>query len=239
MERVASRSRVPGHPPPPAAPAIAAPSELRRRATALLDQQLWCWGRDVARPEGNILLGLGMCRYRAPDGRGTAYTGRVAGDGVVWLWGFGLLYCRPGVGGVFLRRYGFEPVLVGEPRHPVHTPERLGPFVRPVTGGERAAARELLRAATGWAAGYEHWVAETFGSGYRHASLASRGKPPAVPAKQMAGEWEHLAKKSIRLADPPPPPRGPWGPLFTALRITGRPRAVRTAPGASPRFATA
>lgn len=24
---------------------------LRRRATGLLDQQLWCWGRDIVRPD--------------------------------------------------------------------------------------------------------------------------------------------------------------------------------------------
>lgn len=195
-------------------------TDLRRRAVALLDQQLWCWGRDVARQEGNVLLDLGMCRYRSADPGldRTAYTGRVAGEGVVWLWGFGLVYCLPDQGGVFLRRYGFDPLLVPEPRHPVHTPEHLAPLVRPNTARQRAGAGELVRAAAAWVAGYEHWVAETLGTAYREATLAARDEPPVIPAKVMAGAWEHLAKKSGRLSDTAPSPRGPWGPVLTALR---------------------
>lgn len=195
-------------------------TDLRRRAVVLLDQQLWCWGRDVARPEGNVLLGLGMCRYRStePGLDRTAYTGRVAGDGVVWLWGFGLLFCLPDIGGVFLRRYGFDPVLVTEPQRPVHALEHLGRFVRPTSARQLATAEALVRAAAGWVAGYEHWIAETFGTSYREATLAARDKPPAIPAKEMARAWEHLAKKSVRLSAPAPSPRGPWAQLLATLR---------------------
>lgn len=123
-------------------------TDLRRLAVALLDQQLWCLGRDVTRIGGNVLAELGMCRYRSQDGRGsTAYTGRVARDGVVWLWGFGLLYWQPDRGGMFLRRYGFDPVLVAEPKNPVHRPEYLAPFTRPNSARQRATASDLVRSA--------------------------------------------------------------------------------------------
>ncbi|HEY1189359.1 MAG TPA: hypothetical protein VGE74_17025 [Gemmata sp.] len=193
-------------------------ADLRRRAAALLDQQLWCWGRDVARPEGNVLLGLGMCRYRATGARGgTAYTGRVAGDGVVWLWGFGLLYGLPDLGGVFLRRNGFEPLLLDRPPgRPVHRPEHVGPCARPVTARQRATAGTLVRAAADWIAGYEHWVAETFGAAYREATLAARDRAPAVPGPVMAKAWEHLAKKAPRLA-PQTQPDGARGALLASL----------------------
>jgi hypothetical protein len=128
------------------------------------------------------------------------------------------VYCLPEHGGVFLRRYGFDPVLVAEPQNPVHRPEELAPFARPNTARQRATAIELVRAAAEWAAGYEHWVAETFGTAYREGTLAARDKPPAVPAKDMARAWENLAKKSVRLSDPAPSPRGPWGPLLATLR---------------------
>lgn len=205
-------------------------TDLRRLAVALLDQQLWCWGRDIARPEGNILLGFGMCRYRSsePGPDRTAYTGRVAGDGVVWLWGFGLVYCLPDLGGVFLRRYGFDPVLVAEPRHPVHRPEHLAPFVRPTTARQRANAWKLVRAAAGWIAGYEHWVAETFGTAYREGTLAARDKPPVVAAKEMAQSWEQLAKKSVRLSNLVPSHRGPWGQLLASLHTPAVAIASRT-----------
>jgi hypothetical protein len=195
-------------------------TDFHRRAVALLDQQLWCWGRDVARPAGNILLGLGMCRYRSnePGPDRTAYTGRVAGDGVVWLWGFGMVYYLPGRGGVFLRRNGFDPVLVTEPDRPVHLPEHLGPFVRPATARHRGVVRELVRDAAMWIAGYEHWVAENLGTAYRAATLAARDKTSAFPAREMARAWEHLAKKSVRLSDPEPSQLGPWAHLHAVLR---------------------
>lgn len=179
---------------------------LRRKAVALLDQQLWCWGRDVCRPEGNLLLDLGMCRYRSPvpGNDRTAYTGRVPGDGVVWLWGFGLAYWRPDVGGVFLKRSGFDPLLMPQPLdRPAHSPDELSPWlVRPTTAALRATAAAAVRAAAGWVAGYEHWVGENFGIGYRRAALAARDTPPAVPAREMARAWENLEKKAGRLSAP-------------------------------------
>ena len=200
-------------------------TDLRRRAVALLDQQLWCWGRDVARPEGNVLLGLGMCRYRStePGLDRTAYTGRVAGDGVVWLWGFGLLFCLPDIGGVFLRRYGFDPVLVTELQRPVHALEHLGPFIRPTTAWHRATVIELVRSATVWIARYEHWIAETFGTAYREATLAARDKPPAIPAKEMARAWEHLAKKAGKLSGQPRLTSDPWSQLLARLHTPRTP----------------
>jgi len=194
--------------------------EFRQWASNLLDQQIWCWGRDISRPDGNILLDLGMCRHRSPGTGCTAYTGRVAGDGVVWLWGFGLMYCEPELGGVFLRRFGFHPMLVpGPPARPVHKPDSLDLLVRPLTSRQKDVAGSLLRGAAGWVARYEHWVAETYGSVYREATLRARvKKPPTVAARKMAAAWENLAKKSERLADSPAPARGPWGRLFASLR---------------------
>lgn len=193
---------------------------LHQRAIGLLDQQLWCWGRDIARPEGNVLLGLGMCRYRSSDSGHdrSAYTGRVAGDGVVWLWGFGVLFCLPDRGGVFLRRYGFDPLLVEHPpERPVFGPEELHNTVHPSTARQRATAAGLVRAAAGWMAAYEHWIKEKFGLAYRESTLAARSKPAAVPAGDMASAWEHLAKKAARLGTPTAT-SGPWGRLLATLR---------------------
>jgi len=194
--------------------------DLRRRAVALLDQQLWCWGRDVARPAGNVLLELGMFRYRStgPGPGRTAYTGRAADDSVVWLWGFGLLFCLPNLGGVFLRRYKFDPLLIARPPgHPVHAPEHLVGLTRPTTARQRVVANALVRAAAEWVAGYEHWIAETLGTSYRGAALASRDKPTAVPAPEMARAWEHLAKKAPRLTFTQTTLTGARGKLLTGL----------------------
>lgn len=122
---------------------------FHRWATGLLDQQIRCWGRDIGRSEGNVFLDLGMCRYRSsePNG-GTLYKATLEGNAEVLLWGFGLLYRDPGVGCVFLRRYGFDPLPVERPpEHPVHRPEEIVPLVRPTGPGRTVADSRGLAAA--------------------------------------------------------------------------------------------
>lgn len=193
---------------------------LRRWAADLFDQQLWCWGRDIARPAGNVLLQLGMCRHRCSDPKvgSTLYIASPDKDAALWLWGFGLLYRRRDLGCVFLRRHGFDLRLVGNPpERPVHRVEEVGPLVRQM-GAEKIAAEALLRDAALWIAGYEHWVAENLGIDYRRAVLKAREKRPTVPAQEMAASWERVAKKSFRLSVAMPV-AGPWGQLLAALRF--------------------
>lgn len=202
-------------------------AEYRRRATVLFDQQLWCWGRDVVRPEGNLLLALGMCRYRAATAAGatSAYTGRVAG-GTVWLWGFGVLYSDDATGGtVFLQRYDFVPKLVARPLGaPVYRSADLPGLARPSSAGERAVARTLVRRVAEWVARYEHWVAESHGTAYRRAALAARDRPPAVPAERMAAGWERVAKKAARLDATAGVRPGVWANVLTDLHRSLRAR---------------
>ncbi|MBM3980693.1 MAG: hypothetical protein FJ304_10485 [Planctomycetes bacterium] len=201
--------------------------DYRRHASVLLDQQLWCWGRDVVRPEGNLLLALGMCRYRAATAAGatSAYTGRVAG-GTVWLWGFGVLYSDDATGGtVFLQRYDFVPKLVARPLGaPVYRSTDLPGLARPSSAGERALARTLVRRVAEWVARYEHWVAENHGVAYRRAALAARDRSPAVPAERMAAGWERVAKKAVRLDTTAGVRPGVWANVLTGLHRALRAR---------------
>ncbi|MGF1582926.1 MAG: hypothetical protein ACFCD0_26700, partial [Gemmataceae bacterium] len=141
--------------------------KFRRWAADLLDQQLWCWGRDIARPEGNVLLEIGMCRYRSPEPRlASLYKATLEGGAEVWLWGFGLLYHEPGLGCIFLRRYSFDPMLMARPPElPVHLAKDIRPLIRPA-GTRRKTASTLVRGAARWIARHEHWVAENLGVEY-------------------------------------------------------------------------
>ena len=214
-------------------------SSARRHAAELLDQQLWCWGRDIARPEGNVLLDLGLCRHRSP-GPGvdrSAYSGTTPGGDTVWLWGFGVMLCRPGGAGVFLKRYRFDPLLVRLPgQRAAFSPAELG-CSRPASARERAEVATLVRSLAGWVASYEHWVAETLGGGYRAATLAARDRPPTVPARAVPGAWENLAKKSPRLAAQAIVRGGKRGLLLTHLRgrSPAAPRRPRFTPAPRPR----
>ena len=53
---------------PPAAPPrrLYMGKRVRRLGQSLLTQQCWCWGRDVTRPDGNLLLQYGFTRHRPP-----------------------------------------------------------------------------------------------------------------------------------------------------------------------------
>src|SRR5687768_12975270 len=53
----------------PAAPAFRLPKALEKQGEALLEQQMWCWGCDVRRQEGNLLLAYGCERRASPDSR--------------------------------------------------------------------------------------------------------------------------------------------------------------------------
>ena len=69
-------------------------NKVRKIGTTLLDQQLWCWGQDIRRAEGNALLAYRFTKHRAPEGKpgSTAYEWRGSGRSRVILWGFGLFY---------------------------------------------------------------------------------------------------------------------------------------------------
>jgi hypothetical protein len=196
-------------------------STLRRRVGLLFDQQLWCWGRDISRSQGNILLQLGMSRYRAIDSsqEGSAYTARVPGEGLFWLWGFGLLYSATGLGNLFLQRMPFEYFLLEQlPSRPVHHLSELTGLVRPNTARQRALIVPLMEAAFQWMGKYEHWIAETLGADYRARTLAIRGRAAEIPAQDQARTWDHLAKKVHRLVTASPEQTGHWSPVLHSLR---------------------
>ncbi len=70
------------------------------RRSAIIDQQLWYLGRDIAGPFGNALIAYGFERRRAPGGRGSsAYLlplvregspPGIASDSMLVCWGFAI-----------------------------------------------------------------------------------------------------------------------------------------------------
>ena len=45
------------------------PARVRRRGEAVLHQQCWCWGQDIRRVAGNLLLDNGFDKHRPLDGK--------------------------------------------------------------------------------------------------------------------------------------------------------------------------
>ena len=75
-----------------------------------MEQQVWCWGRDVECRDGNLLMKFGFERYRDNDSdfRSTCY--RFDQDTLhVCLWGFGMFFGSRELGGLYLDRFDFRP----------------------------------------------------------------------------------------------------------------------------------
>lgn len=205
------------------------PHRFRHRAAALFDQQMWCFGRDIVRSNGNVLLDLGMCRYRPsdPSRSSTLYTAAVEPGGSLFLWGFGAMYAEPNLGGVFVRRYGFAPRLTNrESAVGVFAPEQLGRLTNPVTVRDHQRVRTLLPRLVGWFARYEHWIAETHGTAYREDCLAGRGKANAAPAQDMARDWERVAKSCKRYRETGDAAADPWKRFLLRLRVASVPGRI-------------
>ena len=80
------------------------------QAISLFSQQIWCWGRDIRRKQGNWLLELGFERVRPPAGveiEDSVYTLKLTENRSIILRGFGVYYCDNAHGAIFLPRYEF------------------------------------------------------------------------------------------------------------------------------------
>lgn len=171
-------------------------SDLKRKAVDLLDQQIWCWGQDISRSGGNLLLEMGFNRRRSLD-QSSCYFGPTPEGGMIALWGFGILFSSPLGGTIFLARYEFEPHY--SPIQNPHLDEQwdfLKSFGPPENTGELSATRKLVAGFCEWASKYEHWILEKEGISYREGCLSQRTKAPRIGPGDMAPGWEALSKKA-------------------------------------------
>lgn len=167
-------------------------------AARLLDQQLWCWGRDVLRPAGNWLLEHGFSRLEPPADYGdcsSVYLLQRPGGRCVVLRGFGVFQGDRRYGGVFLPRYDFRPryttkaTLECPPWFDADLPQMSAP-----NDSQRAACASLTLDLIDWIRSYEVSVAEKLGVEYRRSTLRQwdNGKRLIIPAEEMAAAWRLL-----------------------------------------------
>ena len=167
----------------------------RRRGQELLHRQCWNWGRDIVRPEGNLLLEAGFLRRRPPEGEAgsSCYTLALPDGGSLMLWGFGLMYGTAQKGGVYLNRYQFRPVWV-----PSQTIQ--GPIWKPdmIPTGQAPPSLlipvDLTVTAIRRIADYEEWALAHCGLEYRRAVLREWKQPSEqLPPQTLPQAWRTLA----------------------------------------------
>ena len=168
-------------------------------AVGLLSQQVWCWGRDVLRPEGNWLLEIGFTRFEPPAERedcSSVYTLELPGGQTLVLRGFGVLFSDHQRGAVFLPRYEFQPRYAPRATHncrPWCAADM--PHFRTPTVGERYACASLTWQLIDWIRTYEVNIIERLGIAYRRETLVRWDKPENrfTPAENFASAWRDLS----------------------------------------------
>ncbi|MEM8874216.1 MAG: hypothetical protein AAGD32_08135 [Planctomycetota bacterium] len=176
----------------------------QKQAACLLNQQIWCFGRDIMRPEGNWLIELGFERFEPPaklEGCPSIYMLNLPEGRCVVLRGFGIFYGDPQRGVVFLQRYEFAP------RFTPHATLKRMPWtvadvrgLRAPTACRRTVCASLTVDAIDWMRSYEADVIERLGLTYRRSTLANwdNDKRPVMAAEAMVPAWRKL---SVLMAD--------------------------------------
>ncbi|MEN1679674.1 MAG: hypothetical protein AAGJ46_08775 [Planctomycetota bacterium] len=174
--------------------------ELLKQGVALLCQQIWCWGRDILRPEGNWLVELGFERVKAPEDLeqcSSVYTLQLPRGRRVVLRGFGVFFGDDSHGGVFLPRYEFAPKFTANAtlNCPPWSANDL-PELTPPDESNQDACRSMTLDLIDWIHGYEANVVEQLGIDYRRSTLADwkGGKRKSLPAEELAGAWRSLGE---------------------------------------------
>ncbi|XSG74532.1 hypothetical protein ACP8Y2_20385 [Herpetosiphon llansteffanensis] len=171
------------------------PKAVQHAGRPLFEQQCWCWGHDVRRGAGNLLLEYGADRSRMPaEQRGSSnYRFQLDNGATLDLWGWGLWYGDGYAGSLFLRRDKLQIGLIDRaaPLCNVWSLSAVPPVRIPADFNEWLRMTSLLCHCCNWIARYEQWVLAHAGLKYRQDCLADWNKR-ALPAHEMAERWQQL-----------------------------------------------
>ena len=171
---------------------------LISRAVKLLSQQVWCWGRDIERIEGNWLMEIGFERIEPTfrcENYDSIYSLELSNGKRVILRAFGVFYGNNQKEGIYLPRYEFLPKYLRRlnikniPWEKNDLPELYFP-----NNSEVSNCVRLVTELVNWIRTYEENVANILGLDYRKSTLYEWQKivGSIIPAKNMISEWRFV-----------------------------------------------
>ena len=171
---------------------------LISRAVKLLSQQVWCWGRDIERIEGNWLEEIGFERIEPTfrcENYDSIYSLELSNGKRVILRAFGVFYGNNQKEGIYLPRYEFLPKylrqfnIINLPWEKNDLPELHFP-----NNSEVSNCVRLVTELVNWIRTYEENVANILGLDYRKSTLYEWQKivGSIIPAKNMISEWRFV-----------------------------------------------
>ena len=167
-------------------------------AGSLYSQQVWCWGRDICRKEGNWLLEYGFRQTKPPEDSGnnySAYSLELPNERCIILRGSGAFYGDIRYGGIFIPRYDFTLRYMENStlENPYWSKLEMEGFRLP-NEEEKDDCNALVRGLISWIKTYEQNIIDCLGMDYRRNSLIKwdNGERVVIPCEQMIEEWENL-----------------------------------------------
>ena len=167
-------------------------------AVDLLSQQIWCWGCDIKRPEGNWLVELGFERTTPPAGRescSSIYALSLPRGRCVVLRGFGVFYGDPKYGSIFCPRYEFCPLYTTQAKldRPLWSNTDL-PNSSYQNCSQRNSCVSLMLNLIDWIKSYEEQITDRLGIEYRQATLMKwhNGDRPFIASEEIIPAWHEL-----------------------------------------------
>jgi hypothetical protein len=169
-------------------------------AAGLLSQQIWCWGQDIERADGNWLQEVGFDRATPPEEEkdcASVYRRELPRGQRIVLRGFGVFFGDNRHGGIFVERFGFSPQYTQQSRLAIDawSCEDLPPMAPPRDDKESIVCRLLVMGLTEWIVDYEWQIRERLGAAYRCNSLRqwNNGKRFYLPEEHMMSAWRQIS----------------------------------------------
>jgi hypothetical protein len=178
------------------------PANMRRSAIPLIDQQMWCWGCDARRAEGNLLMVYGAEKRPSPSTRyHSAYMFQASNAAVLTLWSWGIWVSHPDWGSLFVSRSRFRVRYTSEV---IQTPDAWRSRDLPYMSGARDETEAryadiLLATALEWMGNYEQWLCNHMGPEYRERIVDNwpqrKQHKGGIPAAEMSTYWFDLSTR--------------------------------------------
>jgi len=175
-------------------------SHSEKLLTALIDQQMWCWGCDVKHSDGNLLMKYGAEKRQSPNPRyHSAYHFYLENNSVLNLWGWGMWIASPQHGSLFLGRSRSQIRYIPEI---ILTPDAWCKADLPLTDTplnpiELTNAQQLFARALGWISEYEIWINTQTSPDYREQAVMDwpqRNRyQGGIPVLAMSSHWSELS----------------------------------------------
>tara|TARA_B100001109_G_scaffold245843_1_gene233963 strand:+ start:471 stop:1073 length:603 start_codon:yes stop_codon:yes gene_type:complete len=173
----------------------------------LLSQQIWCWGRDIMRPDGNWLIERGFNLIRPPvDDKKmkNIYSLSLPNGRRIMLRGFGIIYTDNRYGSIYLPRFEFIPKYTSllEFEELPWSVDHLSEFSAPV-GTEMQYCSEMLADVIDWIIMYEQDILAHLGENYRNETLYEwdNGKRRIIAPQEVISEWLALRNDAQKFVE--------------------------------------